>query len=261
MAIKAKDKLLWGVIIGFIVVLGILYYLQANLKGWFLNPTANAKQMVLVTAKDWSATTGKLQRFERNTVDEPWQKVGESVKVNLGGNGMGWGIGLHGATLTFAPEVIEGAKRTPVGVFKLALALGKYSKDSLGVKLPYKQITKTVFCSEDPGSQYYNHIVDTKEVKKDWNSAEDMYKYMQSGIYRYALVVEHNYENPIPGRGSCYFVHVYSSPEEPTFGCTAFAPNLVRQVMLWLDPAKEPILVQLPETIMGKFKGLWQLPG
>lgn len=258
----SKIKYVLLVVIFVLLILGLIVYnnRHTNLRGWFMNPTADAEQMILVTANDWASTTGELQRFERDSVNGAWKKVGDKITVNLGKNGMGWGIGLHGSTLTLAPRVIEGAKKTPVGVFAIDLAFGKESAKQLGIKLPYKQITATVFCPDDVSSKFYNSLVDVKTVTKDWNSAEDMYGYMKQGLYAYGLMVDHNYSKPIPGRGSCFFVHVYRGVGMPTAGCTAFEASLVRSVIVWLDAAKHPVLVQLPRSAYITFKDRWALP-
>ncbi|OGT06180.1 MAG: hypothetical protein A2X78_02220 [Gammaproteobacteria bacterium GWE2_37_16] len=230
-----------------------------NVQGWMTNPTAKATQMLLVTAKDWTSTVGTLQRFERATPSKSWNKVGDKIDVNLGENGMGWGVGLHGTSLTPGPRVLEGSKMTPVGVFAITQAFGKESGVELGVKLAYKQITETVFCPDDMKSKFYNSLVDTKDTQKDWNSAEDMSEYMNAGFYTYGLIVNHNYDKPIAGRGSCFFLHA-SLGAVPTAGCTSFTPNLVKEVIIWLDPQKNPVLVQLTESVYAQFKGRWQLP-
>lgn len=235
-------------------------YANNNLRGLFINPTANAKQMVLVIADNWNSTTGILQKFQRQSTQNQWQRVGDKIAVNLGENGMGWGIGLHGATLTRSPQVIEGAEKSPVGVFAITLAFGKDSAKNLGVKLPYKQITNTTFCPDDIKSKFYNRIVDTKVITKDWDSAEDMYDYMQQDLYVYGFMVNHNYSKPIPGRGSCFFVHASQGTGISTAGCTAFASTLVKNIIVWLDPAQNPVLVQLPKNIYTLFKTQWNLP-
>ena len=226
------------------------------------NPTESSTQMVLAFANDWNSTSGFLRLFERGACKDSWKPVGDKIACSFGKNGMGWGIGLHEDTLKLAgePEVVEGARRTPVGAFNLSLAFGKASKKELSVKLEYKQITPTAFGVDDIKSKFYNKIVDEKVVVKDWDSAEDMFDYMNQGVYLYGAFVEHNYQKPIPGKGSCFFLHVHRKPGGPTLGCTAFDANLVKQVICWLDPAKHPVLVQLPMSVYNRLKAEWVLP-
>jgi hypothetical protein len=38
------------------------------------------------------------------------------------------------------------------------------------------------------------------------------------------------------------------------------APEFLREVMAWIDPARSPVLVQLPEAARSALKGPWALP-
>ncbi len=226
-------------------------------------PTAEAKQMIIVTAKDWNTSTGTLQRFERMSIDAPWQKVGKETAVQLGKNGMAWGTGLHEAPLTKEGLVItaEGMKRSPVGVFSIPVAFGRDEASNWSVKMPYVKITKTIFCSGDPESKNYNHLVDaSKEPKEDWSKGEDMQDYVNQGVYTYGAMISHNYSPTKPGHGSCFFIHVWRGPDKPTAGCTGMAETDTKEIVSWLDPEKNPVLVQLPETIYSEVKNKWDLP-
>lgn len=224
------------------------------------NPTSQSTQMVLVKANDWNSMMGILQLYERATVNDAWIKVGDRMGASLAKNGLGWGVGLHGEALTDSPKIVEGAGRSPVGVFALQLAFGRDQTKRDDIKLAYEPITDTVFCPDDPKSKYYNSIVDSKKVEKDWDSAEDMYKYMVDGVYAYGFVIEHNYTNPKPGLGSCFFFHVYRGFGMPTAGGTAVSLEQIEQIITWLDPNKKPILVQLPKDVFDKFQKEWNLP-
>jgi L,D-peptidoglycan transpeptidase YkuD (ErfK/YbiS/YcfS/YnhG family) len=247
----------------FLVAGGFIYFLLKFIKSEsntvLDNPTSQSTQMVLVKANDWNSMMGVLQLYERATVNGAWVKVGDRMGASLGKNGLGWGIGLHGKALTDGPTVVEGSKRSPVGVFALQSVFGRDQIKS-DVKLSYQQVTDTTFCPDDPNSKYYNRIVDSKKVDKDWGSAEDMYKYMIDGVYAYGIVIEHNYERPKPGLGSCFFFHVYRGFGMPTAGCTAVSLEQIEKIITWLDPHKKPILVQLPDAVFVKFQQQWNLP-
>lgn len=72
-------------------------------------PLAGSSQLVLVLAKDWSATTGELRAYSR--VDGAWKladgelsgPLGGPLFVNLGRKGLAWGAGLHGQNPAGAP--------------------------------------------------------------------------------------------------------------------------------------------------------------
>ena len=219
------------------------------------NPIANSKQIIVVIAEDWSSTSGILQRYDRLDTNASWQKVGNEFRVMLGKNGMGWGIGLHGnAALTEGPTIAEGTNRSPVGAFTIPLAVGKDMSEDWPVKLPYQKISETIFCVDDPNSKYYNKLVNIKQTNKDWDSAEDMCYYVNEGLYVYAAMIGHNISQTTPGKGSCFFMHIWRSFDKPTAGCTAMNKNNAKEIIGWIDPQKKPVLVQLPEIIYDKIK-------
>src|SRR5438093_125885 len=74
------------------------------------------------------------------------------------------------------------------------------------------------------------------------NSAEHMRQVAQ---YKIGVIVGYNASPPVKGRGSCIFLHIWTGPDSHTAGCTAFDEAKLREVMLWLDPVKRPLLVQL----------------
>jgi hypothetical protein len=42
---------------------------------------------------------------------------------------------------------------------------------------------------------------------------------------------------------------VWSGSEKPTAGCTALSRGDLLELLRWLEPSKQPLLVQLPETL------------
>ena len=69
-------------------------------------------------------------------------------------------------------------------------------------------------------------------------------------VYELGVVVEHN-DACVPGRGSAIFLHVWREPGAPTAGCTSMARDDLLRLLRWLDPAAEPLLVQLPAPLPG----------
>lgn len=233
------------------------------------NPIDAACQMIVALADDWESTIGYLQCFQRVTCQQPWVAVGEKIPVSFGKKGLGWGVGLHdeflrdNALFASGPRIVEGARKSPVGVFALHTAFGKAAatgQDVKDVQLPYTQITQHVWGVDDTKSAYYNRIVDAQTVAKDWDSAEDMLDYANQGLYEFGAFIEHNYEKPIPGKGSCFFIHVHRTPGGPTWGCTAFAREQVQAVISWLDPDKKPVLAQFPRAVFDALKDVWKMP-
>ena len=222
----------------------------------------SSQQIIMVIGSDWKASTGTLQRYERSR-DGSWQKVGNQIDVSLGKNRMGWGQGLHDMPLKNDEPIIdrEGLMRSPVGVFAVPSAFGKGDGASWSVKLPYQEISPTVFCSGDPQSKNYNRIVDTRhESQEDWSLGEDMQHYVDQGLYTYGAVIAHNYSPVVAGKSACFFIHVWRGSGKPTAGCTAMSANDAREVISWLDPRRKPLLIQFPMIIYSKVQQLWKLP-
>jgi D-alanyl-D-alanine dipeptidase len=56
------------------------------------------------------------------------------------------------------------------------------------------------------------------------------------------------------------FLHVWRREKSGTAGCTAMQKSDLQDVVAWLDPAQQPLLVQLPRETLAKFRGGWGLP-
>lgn len=244
----------------------LLFCISAHVNG---NPTADSLQMIVALADDWTSTTGFLQRYERATPNDAWLPVGAKIPVSFGQNGLGWGIGLHDKGLRDSvvfkedPRVIEGSKKSPVGVFALHKAFGTVTlsaEEKRNIKLSYTLATSHTWIVGDPKSKYYNRIEDDQLVEKDWVKPMSMKTWMDTYSLEFGVLIEHNYDQPIPDQGSCFCIHKHRTPGFPTLGCTAFAREQVREVVFWLDATKKPILVQFPLKTFNLLKNEWRLP-
>ena len=221
------------------------------------NPIAQTKQVLLVLADNWDSRQGWMRLYER-TPGRAWQAVGALFPVMLGKNGLGWGIGVHEG-LGAGPVKQEGDGKAPAGIFRLGNAFGYDPPKKHKLKIPYRQMTGTFECVDDPASPHYNHVLDASTVaSRDWGSSEMMLR--PDSEYSLGVVVEHNRPPAAPGAGSCIFLHVWSAPGAYTSGCTAMAEKNMERVAAWLDPGKKPLLVQLPKGEHGRFKELYGLP-
>jgi L,D-peptidoglycan transpeptidase YkuD (ErfK/YbiS/YcfS/YnhG family) len=231
---------------------------------------AQSTQMIVVTTPDWNVVEGRLQRYERTTPHESWEPVGEPIAIVVGKNGMGWGLGVIATDdlkvrLASDPVKKEGDGRSPAGVFALGTAFGYASQPLQGLKMPYLNLTPSIECVDDSGSKYYNRVLDRSTVVPDWNSSEHMRSVGEA--YRWGIVLGHNHGDmmvnanpPVPGGGSCVFLHIWGGSTHGTAGCTAMSQNELEPLLTWLDPARKPLLVQLPAR---KYAGLirrWGLP-
>jgi len=208
---------------------------------------ANCGQVLLVTAPDWSATTGTLRRYERADVHSPWQAVGAPVEVLLGKHGLAWGLGLHARTADDAPQKVEGDLRAPSGVFALGTAFGRAPRAEMRwLRFPYLQLTASTEAVDDPASRYYNRIIDRTQVAHaDWQSSEHM---GEIPVYELGIEVAHNPEH-IARAGSAIFIHLWPNGKSGTAGCTALHRADLLELLHWVDVAKHPVLVQLPQKV------------
>jgi L,D-peptidoglycan transpeptidase YkuD (ErfK/YbiS/YcfS/YnhG family) len=203
-------------------------------------------------------------------VHEKWRPVGEPISIVVGKNGLGRGIGvitIDGNRLRAASDPVksEGDGKSPAGIFALGTAFDYASQPLQGQKLPYLILTPSIECVDGIRSKHYNSIVDRFVVALDWKSSEHMRNTGES--YRWAIVVDHNSivkesENSPPqaGGGSCVFLHIWHSHDQGTAGCTAMQENDLETLLLWLDPAHKPLLVQLPQPIYKRLIDRGMLP-
>ena len=211
----------------------------------------NARQMVVVTTADWNSVSGTLQRFERGTPRAKWKAVGQPFAIVVGKTGLAWGDGLVGNQRLGAdagdPIKREGDGKAPAGVFSLGTAFGYEPQLLAGSRMSYVRLTPSVECVDDAKSQYYNRIVDRQHIKQpDWSSSEHMLR--DDELYHWGVYVDHNTHPARPGGGSCIFLHIWRGPGQGTVGCTAMPRQDVEQLIEWFDPAKSPLLVQMPLT-------------
>src|SRR5574343_186352 len=170
-------------------------------------------QLLVVIAEAWGSDGGVLQRFTRLGPGCAWLPVGAPIPVSLGRFGLAWGLGVHPPLAGMVPIKREGDGRAPAGIFAIPALFGAAALASdlaQGAKLPYLQATPDLKAIDDPASVYYNRIVDQSAITQpDWVSCEDMLRSDQ----RYAIgaVIAHNTELPVPGAGSCIFMHVWES--------------------------------------------------
>ena len=108
----------------------------------------SSQQILLVVADDFNTSHAKLECYEDSKL------ICKDIDVNLGFNGLGWGLGivkLHQKKND--PIKHEGDKKAPAGVFKLSMLFG-YDKHK-NFKMPYLQADKHLICVDDSNSKYY----------------------------------------------------------------------------------------------------------
>jgi D-alanyl-D-alanine dipeptidase len=246
------------ILICFIASIFLLTNAQAKEPRAFSHST----EVVVVTTDSWDSPQGTLRRYERERPGNPWQAVGEPTTVMVGKTGLGWGAGLLNPPARDSSDPVkkEGDGKAPAGVFRLSKAFGYAAQEQSGWKMPYISLTPSIECVDDEKSRFYNTLVDTTAVSPDWGSHENEKMRRSDDLYRWGILVDHNANPPVPGGGSCIFMHIWRGPAQPTVGCTAMPQADLESLLGWLDPERKPLLVQLPAAQYEKTRHRWNLP-
>lgn len=192
---------------------------------------STSTQLVLVTAP-WNSANGTMQQYQRGMGDKNWQKIGASIPVAVGKNGL-------------SKNKHEGDDRTPAGVFKIGPAFG-FAKH-IRSRLPYQMLSTASECVNDVSSQYYNQLLEREHIANpDWHSSEVMKRFPR---YRLGSVIQYNMPESVKGAGSCIFLHIWKGPGKGTAGCIAMSAEHLKQLLEWLDPARQPVIVVLPADL------------
>lgn len=222
---------------------------------------SSSTQMIVVTTDSWDSPQGTLRRYERERPGNPWHAVGGPITVMIGKTGLAWGTGLLAPPREASdPIKKEGDGKAPAGVFRLSKIFGYAAQAPAGWKMPYTSLTPTIECVDDEKSKFYNTLVDTSTISPDWGSHENEKMRRSDDLYRWGILVDHNANPPVPGGGSCIFMHIWRGPAQPTVGCTAMPQADMESLLDWLDPERKPLLVQLPSAQYQKLRHRWNLP-
>lgn len=210
-------------------------------------------QLVVVTTADWNNIKGKMTTYQWN--NNRWEAVLKGIPIVTGRSGLAWGRGLHDPSFNRGKLKKEGDGNAPAGIFYVT---GLFGYQDIPSRMNSLKVDQRTFCVDDVKSAYYNQIVKSDTVKKDWNSAETMR--MKSDVYKYGIFVDYNVKPARPGEGSCIFMHIWSKSTAPTSGCTAMTEGDILKLIGFLDKSKNPVLIQVPQSEYHKMRLLYKLP-
>lgn len=219
-------------------------------------PFDRSLQAVVVTSKDWSATTGTARLFERKDTKSKWASVGDEFPVVIGRSGMA--LAKEFTAIDLGSYKTEGDGKAPAGLFPLTASFGTGIKPT-AVELPYTKLDEYTECVDDSRSNFYNRIVNRMQVGNfDWKSSEKMLAVGEQ--YGLGIFVAYNSFPVEKDRGSCIFMHVWKDQNTATDGCTAMERRNIERIVAWASPAKNPYLVQLTADVYKKYQKTWKLP-
>ena len=218
------------------------------------NIPSQVSQIVLVLSQSWDSPVGQLIRLERHF--GKWHRIGNSIPVNFGSRGLGWGRGLH-RPIDDDPQKREGDRRAPAGIFNLGPVFGYAPIPPADTTMTYRQITDRDYFVDDVKSADYNKLMRISDAEPNqpslrWGSYEVMHR--SDDLYELGIVVQQNIAPIISGRGSAVFLHVWRGQARPTTGCTSLSLMNIRLLIKWLNPAMNPVMIQVPISAIKELK-------
>lgn len=209
------------------------------------------EQLIVVTTDGWDTKNAQLSVFEKD--NDTWNAVKTPIYCTVGKNGVGTGRGIINIPELTGIEKKEGDGKSPAGLFELPYAIGYLPPDSVSwIALPYKQMDEYDICVDDGSSAYYNSIIDKRDHDEDYNSYEKML--LTKPYYKYGIFVAHNSDPKVENGGSCILIHLWDYEGQPTIGCTSMSEEDMTYLLKVLKPEKNPLLLQLPETVFEALK-------
>lgn len=224
----------------------------------FADVIASTRKLIVLTGDGFDAVTGSLQLFSRTNLNEPLKDESGLLadrRAVVGAKGMAWGVGFTSFRTGAQPSKKEGDQRSPIGVFKIGLRFGFAAGQSLAPGdsggEQYLPLLPTTECVDDARSQHYSRIIDTRTVKKDWNSSEKM---RAEPLYERGMNVLYN-DGRVPGVGSCIFLHHWREPTKGTAGCGAMNPKTMLRLHQWLGDATDAAVLLIPRPELERVRG------
>jgi len=132
----------------------------------------------------------------------------------------------------------EGDGTTPAGLYNLRRAFG--IAEDPGSLLPYHQLKPDDVWVDDPASRYYNTMVKSDVLDRDWHSAEDLSKEVIA--YKYAVVIEYNTDLVAKGAGSAIFLHCAQG--KTTAGCVSVPEEAMIRLLRFIRPGDGIIIAR-----------------
>lgn len=185
-----------------------------------------AEQVVIVTTDSFSSDSATIQVFEKS--DGQWKQVFSKMLGVIGMNGFGL-------------NKVEGDGKSPVGKFTFGTGFGKNINP--GTAIAFRQVNYNDYWVDDSNSAFYN-TWQTGPANGRWNSAEKLL--ISAWLYNYAVVINYNTDARTPWKGSAIFFHEWRAEGSGTAGCIATTEVNLLNIMRWLNPAKNPVIIQGP---------------
>jgi L,D-peptidoglycan transpeptidase YkuD (ErfK/YbiS/YcfS/YnhG family) len=129
----------------------------------------------------------------------------------------------------------QGTGTTPLGTYRLFTSFGMHPR-AAGWDTPYRAVRRGDYWVQDNRSRHYNRYRNLRQGGFRPRTSERLLDYRRQ--YEWSVVLDFNYWNRVRHRGAGIFLHV--NGRGATAGCVSVPRPLMRTVMAWLDPARDP---------------------
>lgn len=236
------------------------------LLGWMVLPARaegdrlglDARQMVVCVAPESSSFEGTLQLFHRDKTGN-WEADSKPWPVIFARKGLAWGRGLNPPQA--GPQKASDDHRNPAGLFKIGFALGYAPGLPAGSKgWPYHQVTDRDAWIDDPALPGYNHLYTLAPgaATPAWWEKERLH--LGDYAYEWMVLIEDNYDQPVPDAGTDIFFHIRRGEHYRTAGCTTMSKPELERLIKWLEPGSNAMLVELSRADYARVWKDWHLP-
>ena len=145
-------------------------------------------------------------------------KFHDLVVSHCGARFMGYTLPVAIGRNGIAKKVGEGDRSTPIGNFSIkSLGFRNDRISFISPNIEKKHTRLNDLWSDDPADKNYSH----KVYSNDYSFSHEKLR-RSDDIYNAYGVLDYNWPNAEPGKGSAIFIHAWRRPRYPTEGCIAF---------------------------------------
>jgi L,D-peptidoglycan transpeptidase YkuD (ErfK/YbiS/YcfS/YnhG family) len=113
---------------------------------------------------------------------------------------------------------------------------------------------------DDPTVAGYNHLytLPAGATPPVWWESERLH--LGDDAYKWMVVIEHNYDQPVPNGGTDIFFHIRRGEHYRTAGCTTMREEDLVRMIKWLKPDSNAMLAELTRSDYHRVWNDWHLP-
>ncbi len=200
-----------------------------------LASTRRAAQLVVVESSIYATTYAAVSTWRRE--GSCWVRVFGPWTGRIGENG-------------FSNHKVEGDGTTPTGAYGIGRVMYGNAPNP-GVQYPYRRLVCGDWWDETPASPRYNtfQYVPCGEAPPFGGDSEALWE--ETAAYPSFAVIDYNTSPVVAGIGSAIFLH--ATLGYATEGCVSLPLGELDDVLRWLKPADDPLVVMGPAAEIERF--------